>query len=341
MVYDEDEDEKGSEVSAQVEIVLKKKFKDKIDYLSTYYNKEIGGFFTGEINKKEGRIIIDDLLIPKQEVGCAHVDFCPKDLVGMRKEYGDKCIRILGEWHSHCGMGTFWSSTDDEEMNKKFSEARDISIFMVSSKGEHKIQMIIKNPFNITLDNLPYSIEVDTDIENEMKKEIESKITETTYASKGYNYTTIEEYDFNEKKLKKEIALRFRYYNKTNVVVIDKVLHHWAKRIEEEFKVLKPEVAVLDGENSSVKVILDSKDKSKEFMVDAKAFLFAEIMKIRKDEVIKAKTKATLEEEYYLHNGEDFDEYEDYVNRTGKFPTWRNNFGEEDGYNCSYNGRFR
>ena len=83
-------------VEVNIKVVMERQFKDKIDWLSKNYDKEIAGFITGEIDGEE--IVLEDLIIPEQEVGSAHVDIEGKSQVKLRKEFGNKCKKIIGEW---------------------------------------------------------------------------------------------------------------------------------------------------------------------------------------------------------------------------------------------------
>lgn len=156
-------------------------FKKKVDWLSNNYDKEIGGFILGEVRK--GGIIIQDLLIPKQSVSAGEVDFDKKDLITMRIENEEKCNRIIGEWHSHNTISCFWSSVD-ETLIKEFSESRDLSVFMVSSKGEHLIRVEIRKPVSVSLDKLNYMV-INSSVEMEMLKEISEKVEEKVVVYKG------------------------------------------------------------------------------------------------------------------------------------------------------------
>ena len=103
--------EDTAEVKHNIQIQIKRDVDDKIRWLTANYKEEISAFLTGDI--KDGKIIIDGLLFPHQDVTSGSVDTDAKSLIKLRKEYGDECIRIIGHWHSHNTMGAFWSGTDD------------------------------------------------------------------------------------------------------------------------------------------------------------------------------------------------------------------------------------
>ena len=162
----------GEEVCMKINVFMDASFKDKIDWLSENYHKEIGGFILGEI-KPEG-IFMQDLIIPKQEVGTGSVDFDKKDLIEMREQNKEKCAKIIGEWHSHNSMGAFWSSTDDE-LIEQFCEGRDTSVFIVSSKRNHLIRFEMRKPIKLSLNKLSFAV-INSAVQAEMEKEIAEKI---------------------------------------------------------------------------------------------------------------------------------------------------------------------
>lgn len=160
------------------EVKIKKELEDKLNWFTHNYDKEIGAWLIGKIT--ENKIIIEDFLIPHQEVDCASVDTDGKSLVKLRKEYGDKCKKIIGHWHSHNTMGAFWS-LDDESFIEEFSEPREIAVFIVSSKTDrHLIRLEINKPLKVSLDKLDYSIAFDNPkLKKELRKIIKEKVIET------------------------------------------------------------------------------------------------------------------------------------------------------------------
>lgn len=320
-------EENELEITTDFKAFIKKDIMDKMNYISSEFELEMGAFLVG---KWEGdKVIVEDMLIPEQEVTSTSVDFSTKNLIDMRKEYKDKCQDIVGEWHSHNKMGAFWSGTDDEDMINKFSEPRDKCVFIVSSKGEHMVSVVINKPFKFRIDNVPYSTEVSDEIINEIKDEIALKVKEKVYT---YSRTLDDEID--TKKIKKEIEKHIKYFHRTNTVIIDKLYHSYASLIGEEFKILNPKVEIEDTEYSQVIVVLETKDKAKEFMVDVKAL----ILKIALD--VKECNKVTKDEKKKLLLDEMAeDDFEEYAN-------WRNDYnsfdiGDRHGYGFSYNARWR
>ena len=165
----------------KLKVIMKKDFHDKINWFRLNHEKEIGGFIVGEM--KDGEIVLEELLIPEQEVGFAVVNMEGKRLVKLRQEYGDKCKKILGEWHSHNTMLASWSGVDEDDFIKPFSEHRDISIFVVSGSNGHLVRLEIRKPFFMSIDKIPYRVEENSKIKKWCEREIKKKLAEVTYVS--------------------------------------------------------------------------------------------------------------------------------------------------------------
>jgi len=164
----------------KLKVVMSKKFDEITKWFTNNYKNEVAGFITGGI--KDGVIMIDDLLIPEQEVGGATVDMSGKSQIALRKEYGKKCEKIIGEWHSHCKMGVHWSCTDEDEMITPYADVRDFSVFVVSNEKEHRVRVEIRKPLWISVDEVEYVVNVsDKKIEEFCQEVIEKKLTEKTY----------------------------------------------------------------------------------------------------------------------------------------------------------------
>ena len=122
----------------------------KMNVLSSEYNVEVGGYLTGEI--KNGEMCLDDLLIPDQRISAAAVEIDTSDQVNLFRKYRNRCRRIVGHWHSHHRMGCFWSATDLNNMSN-IMQYKDLYVFVVSSQGNHKVKVCMKNPLNLEFDN--------------------------------------------------------------------------------------------------------------------------------------------------------------------------------------------
>jgi len=261
-------------METNIKVILKSKFKSKIDWLSSNYSNEIAGFIAGTI--KDNQIIVEDLLIPAQEVGTSSIEMNGKQISLLRKEYGKACEKIIGEWHSHCDMSCFWSVTDDDFINQ-YMEPRKIGIFIVSAKARHLIRIEVREPFGISIDKVPYSVEYDDNLNKSLKKEIEKKITERVgYVSNSTStYYGGGGYTNEEKEFKQEVAKKVTYYNKTNIVVVGPLYWFYSDAVCQEFEDLNPEQDPLGQgkEYHNINFKFKTKEKAIDFMKDVKTFL--------------------------------------------------------------------
>ena len=343
-------EEKEVEAVSNIRLILTKKLKDKLDYLSTKYTKsEISGFITyKEISKDENgvKIILDDLLIPPQKAHTSEVDVDGVGQIELRKEYGDKFLNIIGHWHSHHTMGAFFSSTDETMMNS-YSENKNFRLFIVSSLGKHLIRFVLKNTINektnemveIKIENIEYEVEADESIQLEMEEEIKKKVKETEIKTQVYKSSA---YDL--KKMRKEIAVRIKYYQHQNHKVrVTDIFKEYANLISEEFKILNPiiEKGSLDN-HYDVVVELGDRNKAKEFMCDVKEFLLQTTIKEMEEiKSLKEKAMADEEEEFDILKGDDLEAYldeEEYMLHNDGEYTDRGQWTsyQQYKYNCGY-----
>ena len=297
-----EDDDDFIEASTNVIPFFRRKLKQKMDYLSTDYTKsEIAGFVTLEkveqLTDGNLRLVLDDILIPPQEASTGEVDIDGKSQVEMFKEYGaEKCQRIIGHWHSHHTMGTFFSQTD-ETMMKSYSENKSFCIFIVSSEGKHLIRMVFRNkPYEFKIENVEYEVEEDEAIKSEMEEEIKKKVKEPVVTSTTTSFTYRNSPNSELKNLKNDIASRVRYYQHDNhKVKIVSIYKKFADMVFEEFKILNPQIqSDIDGKHYTLTVELGNKSKAKEFMIDVKEFLIKAILL---DNEKKEMTTTATEEE--------------------------------------------
>ena len=132
-------------------IIITPLLMNKLDILTSEYDKEIGGYITGEV--KDGIIYLDDILIPPQVVSAASVEITSSDQIMLLKKYGSKkCQKICGHMHSHAKMGVFWSNRDLITM-KDIMTYKDKYIFIVGSNKKYLIKICTKIPFRAEFDN--------------------------------------------------------------------------------------------------------------------------------------------------------------------------------------------
>lgn len=272
-------------VKYRIEIVMKEIFKEKIDWISTHYDKEVNGFITGTI--EDGKIVLEDLLIPIQESGSSSAEVTGANQVKLRKEYKDACKKIIGEWHSHHSLGSFWSA-DDEKVIMDFARPRETTIFIVSSKGHHLVRVEMRKPFKLSIDKLSYETEVkDSKVGKLMQKEIDKKVTlPTAYAGikvyeiggghKGVyrnknKYKNQNNYQGDEEReVRKEANKMVKYYNKRKMVEISGITNYQKLALENDFGELEPTCFAEKDELFRLEFFFKSKHEALEKMQNIK-----------------------------------------------------------------------
>ena len=274
--------------NSNITIMLTKKLKEKLDYLSTEYTKsEITGFLTySEIKQyTDGsiKIIVDDLLIPPQEAQVGEVDIDAQGQVALRNEFPEKFMKIIGKWHSHHTMGCYFSSTD-EAMMKSYMDNKTFRVFIVSSEGKHLTRLVVRNTIydNIVIEfnveNIKLEIETDNSIKTEMDEEIKKKVKIKEFKTITYSYTNTN----TRKTVRKEVAQKIKYYQHKNTVAIEKIFLSYANLICKEFAILNPKIEqFISVSTCDVLVEIKDKNKAKEFMCDVKELLVNTIIEER------------------------------------------------------------
>ena len=269
--YSNNDDKKEVKVKYGLVVTLQDKFKEKIDWISSHYDKEVNGFITGTIEKDS--IVLEDLLIPYQEADSGSCEVTGENIVKLRKEYKEKCKGIIGEWHSHHSMSAFWSG-DDERVINDFSEPRETSIFIVSSKGNHLIRVELRKPFKISLDNLPYEVEAtESKVGKEMTKEIDKKVTVSVTnvydwrKNNNYpNYTKSKE----ERDIRRDINAKVRFFNKKNMVEISNLTLYQKIELMNNFPDLSPTCFAETDGNYRLEYHFNNKTESLDIMKEIK-----------------------------------------------------------------------
>ncbi len=140
-------------------IVIPSRVASKIFSYTRSVNAEIGGLLV--IEKTEKAIIISDALLFKQKVSSGNVELNPdnlaKQLSKIASKNPEKIEKIMGWWHSHNDMGTFWSSTDDACF-KSFLAVSPVAFGIVVNKsGNLKLRLDVATDIGVvTVGNVDY-----------------------------------------------------------------------------------------------------------------------------------------------------------------------------------------
>ncbi len=281
-------EEEKNKTEAKVKVIMKESFYDKINWFAQNYEQEIGAFIEGKITKEE--IILEDILIPEQEADTGSIEIVGSNLVKLRKEYKDRCKKIIGEWHSHNCMGAFWSSTD-ETFIETFSERKNISIYVVSSKSEgHLIRVEIRKPFFISINNVGYEIDqTESKLNKVLQKEIKNKIKEPVRTKEIASFFDIpissnnNGVDFNkhintrrkkEKQIHKQINNMVKFFNGLNAVEVYDLSWYWSESLKENFKLYFPRIKQESQNNFTVEFSFEKKGRAIEGMKKIKEYLY-------------------------------------------------------------------
>ncbi|MHA1676853.1 MAG: hypothetical protein ACTSU6_06715, partial [Candidatus Njordarchaeales archaeon] len=175
--------------------------------------------------------------------------------------------------NSHHDMGTSWSSID-EEFITEFSKPRKITVFILSSKGEHNVRVEIRDPFFISIDNLEYQVEEDAKLAKFLKREIKKKIRkpEPIYYIDSSSYFNEEEQS-KAKRLNEEIGKRIKFFHKVNKVKIVDIHYFLAEAICEEFGDYGPTLTSQDVEHAEVTFKFKNKTEAVNFIREVKDFI--------------------------------------------------------------------
>jgi hypothetical protein len=155
--------------------------------ISEHVYRKIRGFVSicpneisalGSVSVHENHVLIDDIFLFDQVVSPGSTDLSSEAISKFLVEYirsGKDPASLKFWWHSHANMGVFWSGVDTGTIDR-FNSGWMIS--MVSNKaGESKLRMDIFDPFRLTMDNLPFSVDytrLNGDLE--LKAEIDAKV---------------------------------------------------------------------------------------------------------------------------------------------------------------------
>lgn len=276
-----------------MKVTMSERFKKMVDWFSINYDKEIAGWITGQVTPEE--IIMDDLLIPEQEADKGGIDMSNKQIANLRKEYGNRCASIIGEWHSHNTMGCFWSGTDDSFISE-YMKPREVGVFVVSSKGEHLVRLEIRKPIVLSINKMEYGTKSDDTMSVELGEVIKTKVKEpvrSMMSASAYNYGYGWDFDRHagysdvsgwrkdlgiskepsEKSWNKRLGRMVTYHN-NNAVAINGISWTVADSLAEIFQHYKPEIVCM-SDGASFGVHLKSKEEALGFMKEAKAELRA------------------------------------------------------------------
>jgi hypothetical protein len=143
-------------------------------------DKEISGL--GKIIR-EGEMfrIIDAILLPQRNTQST-TDIEPEDVGKAMFELRETPGELRWWWHSHVNMGTFWSGTDDDTMEKLSTPGWFIhSVFNKQWNVRTAFQM--GKPFGYRIDEIPLNVNhpnISAEIKAQWDEEVKKNVTNVT-----------------------------------------------------------------------------------------------------------------------------------------------------------------
>jgi hypothetical protein len=144
---------------------------------------EVSGFAKVEYDEERVAFVMGEVYLVKQEASCGNTEMGADEIATFNHELVKRGVRQLPRlwWHSHAGMGVFWSSTDEDTMaNLK----NDSYMLALETNHEHKFicRLIIWKPFTF-VQSLPVDLDVSYQrIPQYLAKEVEKKVKVTSFA---------------------------------------------------------------------------------------------------------------------------------------------------------------
>jgi len=151
--------------------------KQKLDLYIELAEGEISGL--GTVTRLGNDFLITEVHLLEQECTGASTDLSAEDvsrflLESVRTGLDPSQLKLW--WHSHAGMGTFWSGTDDATAGR-FSNGWMLSL-VGNKRGEYLVRLDLFEPIRLTLDGLEFSVrfEPDAGLRSAIEAEVEAKV---------------------------------------------------------------------------------------------------------------------------------------------------------------------
>lgn len=149
---------------------------------------EVLALMLGKANK-EGQLIVEDIFVPNQEVTRGHCAMkTDKLLCDFLAENTEK---VIGWWHSHVDMGTFYSGEDNSTLENFGADDVMYSLGIVMTvNGAAKGWLKIRKPIELPKIEVNVKIywETKAEITAEMEKQVKERVTEKKYPAYQYGF---------------------------------------------------------------------------------------------------------------------------------------------------------
>jgi len=164
-----------------IKFLIHEKDLKKIQTFIHMTDQEISGFgLVKEVqdrgNAVNNHIMVDELIFPKQKNSGASTLADEGVMIDLLQSLPpDKQNRIGFWWHSHVNMGTFWSSTDHDNMSEWVISPYLVSV-VFNKKGEYLSRYYQYAPVRHVCDDVDIIVIQDRDVIDYCEKEMTDKV---------------------------------------------------------------------------------------------------------------------------------------------------------------------
>jgi len=160
--------------------------KQRLDLYISCADGEISGL--GTVTRLGNDFLVTAVHLFEQECTTASTELSSEDvakflLEAVRNGLAPETLKLW--WHSHAGMGTFWSGTDDATASK-FGNGWMLSA-VGNKRGEYLVRLDLYEPIRLTLDGLRFEVrqpenpDIRAEVEAEIKEKVKTKQFVYTY----------------------------------------------------------------------------------------------------------------------------------------------------------------
>jgi len=154
-----------------------------IKWFTNNFDKEVGALGIGEL--KDGEMVIEKLVFPKQVVNGAHVHFKPEDWAPVLQELTPEEIgKIIFYWHKHPGSAAASQGDEDDTFDVFMPEEnceRPFFGFMQTAKKtngdmDYEARIELRDPIWATIEDVELVTDQDDGIQETCEQIIKDKI---------------------------------------------------------------------------------------------------------------------------------------------------------------------
>lgn len=173
----EAEDDKF-EVDEDLKLLIPLKSYRKLLAYVDLVDDEVSGFADVKFDQEKKAFVVGEIYLMEQEVSGASTDIEEEDVSDFILQMAKKGKRQLPRlwWHSHANMGTFWSGTDEDTIEKLKNNSFTIAL---ETNHDHEFicSIMLWKPFKLRINNVPVKVIFDYErIPQYLKAEVKKKV---------------------------------------------------------------------------------------------------------------------------------------------------------------------